>query len=285
MIGPFRASRTKACGGYSRSAQRVLRRRVNGGVWKTMTTAARGIPFSTISRVDRSGAIRGAPSNSNVIYVGSGEGLQRPISRPATASTSRSTAGKTWTHLGLRERASRFRKSSSIQRIRIGSSSRSWAIRMAQTWSGAFSLDRRRSDISRIYIRTRIPRDRCRDGSGDPETSDSCSWSLQVQTVVLGLRTITTSIARLFSSLYKIFEMSLRRGQRKRPRSTFAPYGWPMTATKSRFGSFGSTRLRNLLAFAKPEMRPRLAGVDRLCRCPSPVERSGRCNPSPLTDQ
>ena len=49
------------------------------------------------------------------------------------------------------------------------------------------------------------------------------------------------------------------------PRSAFGPYGWPSTATNSRFGiARVDDDLRDLLAVAQAEVRPRLAGVGGL---------------------
>ena len=48
------------------------------------------------------------------------------------------------------------------------------------------------------------------------------------------------------------------------PRSEFGPYGWPSTATKSRFASAGIDGHRgDLLSVAQTEMRPGRAAVDR----------------------
>ena len=48
------------------------------------------------------GAIAVAPSDPNIIYVGSGEGLHRPDLSVGDGIYRSSDAGKTWTHLGLR---------------------------------------------------------------------------------------------------------------------------------------------------------------------------------------
>ena len=49
------------------------------------------------------GALAVAPSNPNIIYAGSGEGLQRPDLAVGDGFYKSSDAGKTWTHLGLRD--------------------------------------------------------------------------------------------------------------------------------------------------------------------------------------
>ena len=52
-------------------------------------------------RLDRHLAV--APSNPDIIYVGSGEGLQRPRSVRRRRDIQIHDGGKTWTHLGLRD--------------------------------------------------------------------------------------------------------------------------------------------------------------------------------------
>ena len=49
------------------------------------------------------GAIAVAPSDSNILYGGSGEGLQRPDLAVGDGMYKSTDAGKTWTHLGLRD--------------------------------------------------------------------------------------------------------------------------------------------------------------------------------------
>ena len=52
-------------------------------------------------RLDRRDAV--APSDPNIIYVGSGEGLQRPDLSTGDGIYKSTDAGRTWTHLGLRD--------------------------------------------------------------------------------------------------------------------------------------------------------------------------------------
>ena len=49
------------------------------------------------------GAIAVAPSDPNIIYVGSGEGLHRPDLSVGNGIYKSTDAGTTWTHLGLRD--------------------------------------------------------------------------------------------------------------------------------------------------------------------------------------
>ena len=67
------------------------------------TTARPGCRSSTASRRSRSGRSPSRPSDPNVLYVGSGEGLQRPDLSVGDGVYRSTDAGKTWTHLGLRD--------------------------------------------------------------------------------------------------------------------------------------------------------------------------------------
>ena len=103
MIGPFRASRTKAAVGIPSQPNVFYIGAVNGGVWKTTDFGRTWAPIFDDQPSGSVGAIAIAPSNPNVIYVGSGEGLQRPDLSTGDGIYKSTDAGKTWTHLGLRD--------------------------------------------------------------------------------------------------------------------------------------------------------------------------------------
>ena len=78
MIGPFRASRTKAGTGVPSQPNVFYIGVVNGGVWKTTDYGRTRDPIFDEQGTGSVGAIAVAPSDPNIVYVGSGEGLQRP---------------------------------------------------------------------------------------------------------------------------------------------------------------------------------------------------------------
>src|SRR5262245_2830163 len=103
MIGPFRASRTKAGTGVPSQPNVFYIGVVNGGVWKTTDYGRTWDPTFDEQGPSPVGAIAVAPSDPNIVYVGSGEGLQRPDLSVGDGIYKSTDAGKTWTHLGLRD--------------------------------------------------------------------------------------------------------------------------------------------------------------------------------------
>jgi photosystem II stability/assembly factor-like uncharacterized protein len=98
-IGPFRGGRTVAISGVSHQPNVFYMAAVNGGVWKTTDFGNTWNPIFDDQATGSVGALAIAPSDANVIYVGSGEGLQRPDLAVGDGIYKSTDAGKTWTHL------------------------------------------------------------------------------------------------------------------------------------------------------------------------------------------
>src|SRR5271156_1876205 len=86
-IGPFRGGRTVAATGVPNNPNLFYIGVNNGGVWKTTDAGRTWIPIFDGQPTGSIGALAVAPSNPDIIYVGSGEGLRRrkylATSRPA----------------------------------------------------------------------------------------------------------------------------------------------------------------------------------------------------------
>jgi photosystem II stability/assembly factor-like uncharacterized protein len=103
MVGPFRGGRTRAVAGVPSQPNLFYMGAVNGGVWKSDDYGRTWNPIFDQQPTQSIGAIAVAPSNPDIVYVASGEGLQRPDLSVGDGIYKSTDAGKTWTHLGLRE--------------------------------------------------------------------------------------------------------------------------------------------------------------------------------------
>ena len=103
MIGPTRGGRTRAACGVASQPNVFYMGAVNGGVWKSDDFGRTWNPIFDGQPTQSIGAIAVAPSDPNIIYVGSGEGLARPDLSVGNGIYKSTDAGKTWTHLGLRD--------------------------------------------------------------------------------------------------------------------------------------------------------------------------------------
>jgi photosystem II stability/assembly factor-like uncharacterized protein len=101
MVGPFRGGRTRAAAGVASQPNVFYVAQVNGGVWKTNDYGRTWQPIFDDQPTQSVGAIAVAPSDPNIIYVGSGEGLHRPDLSVGDGIYKSTDAGKTWKHLGL----------------------------------------------------------------------------------------------------------------------------------------------------------------------------------------
>ena len=102
-IGPLRGGRTKSAAGVASQPNIFYIGVCNGGVWKSDDYGRTWNPIFDDQSTGSVGAVAVAPSNPNIIYVGSGEGLQRPDLSVGDGIYKSTDAGKTWTHLGLRD--------------------------------------------------------------------------------------------------------------------------------------------------------------------------------------
>jgi len=103
MIGPFRGGRTRAAAGVPGQPNVFYIGQVNGGVWKSDDYGRTWNPIFDHESTQSIGAVAAAPSDPNVIYVSSGEGLHRPDLSVGNGIYKSTDAGKTWTHLGMRD--------------------------------------------------------------------------------------------------------------------------------------------------------------------------------------
>jgi photosystem II stability/assembly factor-like uncharacterized protein len=102
MIGPFRGGRTRAATGVPSQPNVFYIGQVDGGVWKSNDYGRTWNPIFDGQQTQSIGAIAVAPSNPNIVYVASGEGLHRPDLSVGDGIYKSTDAGKTWEHLGLR---------------------------------------------------------------------------------------------------------------------------------------------------------------------------------------
>jgi photosystem II stability/assembly factor-like uncharacterized protein len=103
MIGPFRGGRTVAATGIPGKQNVFYMAANNGGAWKSTDFGRTWHPIFDGQPSGSVGALAVAPSNPDIIYIGSGEGLQRPDLSTGDGIYKSTDAGKTWQHLGLRD--------------------------------------------------------------------------------------------------------------------------------------------------------------------------------------
>jgi len=101
-VGPMRAGRTFAVAGHADQPDTFYFGSVGGGVWKTENSGRTWFPISDEGiPIGSIGAIAVAPSNANVVYVGTGETDIRSQNSYGIGMFKSSDAGKTWSHIGL----------------------------------------------------------------------------------------------------------------------------------------------------------------------------------------
>ena len=101
MIGPFRGGRVNAVSGVVGQPDTFYFGSVGGGLWKSTNAGRTWTPIFDATDVASMGAIGVAPSDPNVIYVGTGEPDMRDSIAYGNGLYKSTDAGKTWRHLGL----------------------------------------------------------------------------------------------------------------------------------------------------------------------------------------
>ncbi|HEY2496792.1 MAG TPA: glycosyl hydrolase [Candidatus Angelobacter sp.] len=105
LVGPFRGGRVLAVSGVTSDTHTYYFGGVGGGVWKTTDGGVSWHPLTDKVKdmAPSIGAIAVAPSDSNVIYAGTGEACIRGDIIKGNGVYKSIDAGKTWTYMGLRD--------------------------------------------------------------------------------------------------------------------------------------------------------------------------------------
>ena len=102
-IGPPRAGRARALSGVASQPNVFYIGFDNGGVWRSTDYGSTWKPLFDAQPTGSIGAIAVAPSDPNIIYVGTGAGIIRPDLATGDGMYRSTDGGKTWNHLGLRD--------------------------------------------------------------------------------------------------------------------------------------------------------------------------------------
>jgi photosystem II stability/assembly factor-like uncharacterized protein len=103
MIGPHRGGRTVGAVGVPSQPSVFYIGVNNGGVWKSNDYGRTWKPIFDKMRTGSVGDIAVSESNPNVIYVGCGEGIQRPDLSVGDGVYKSADGGKTWNNMGLND--------------------------------------------------------------------------------------------------------------------------------------------------------------------------------------
>src|SRR5204862_3236695 len=103
QVGPFRGGRALAVEGVPGEPGTYYFGAVAGGVWKTIDGGANWTPLFDKEAISSIGAIAVAPSDHNVIYVGTGEAAIRGNTTYGIGVFKSIDAGKTWKNIGLKD--------------------------------------------------------------------------------------------------------------------------------------------------------------------------------------
>ncbi|MFY9345326.1 MAG: glycoside hydrolase [Planctomycetota bacterium] len=102
-IGPHRGGRTVAAVGVPGKPDTFYIGVNHGGVWRSRDAGRTWVPIFDDQPTGSIGAIAVAPSDPDVLYVGTGEGLQRPDLSTGDGVYKSTDGGATWRNVGLRD--------------------------------------------------------------------------------------------------------------------------------------------------------------------------------------
>jgi photosystem II stability/assembly factor-like uncharacterized protein len=103
LVGPFRGGRALTATGVPGDPHLFYFGSVGGGVWKSTDAGNTWEPIFDEQKIASIGAVAVAPSDPNVIYVGTGEADMRSQISYGNGMYKSSDGGRTWTHIGLED--------------------------------------------------------------------------------------------------------------------------------------------------------------------------------------
>ncbi len=103
LVGPPRGGRALAVSGVRGQPEIFYFGSVGGGIWKTNDAGRTWKPIFDSQPIASIGALAVAPSDSNVIYAGSGEADMRSSISYGNGMYKSTDGGKTWAHIGLED--------------------------------------------------------------------------------------------------------------------------------------------------------------------------------------
>ena len=101
-VGPFRAGRVSAASGAIGQTGTFYAGFPGGGLWKTTSAGTTWLPvFDAVKSVSSIGAVEVAPSDPNVVYVGTGDMITGGTLDQGNGVYKSTDAGQTWQPIGL----------------------------------------------------------------------------------------------------------------------------------------------------------------------------------------